>query len=76
MDHQAQIEKEVQEHNEIHNRIQALEEEVGQLKELRSRKVGRIQLLQELGQEAAAESGGNDSQPEPLTVVPDGDPEG
>ncbi len=54
---QEQLEKAVQEHNELHNNIQAGEDQIASMKQARDRLVGRIQLLQELAQEEQAEPG-------------------
>lgn len=55
-DFQEKLEKEVQEHNELHNQIQAGEEQLVAMKADRDRRVGRIQLLQELAKDEAPES--------------------
>lgn len=53
MDLQAQLEREVQEHNELHANIQAGEEQLEAMKADKARRLGRIQVLQEVLQDAA-----------------------
>lgn len=48
---QQQLEEEIKQHNDIHNQIVAGEEQLGGLREERSRRFGRITLLQELAQQ-------------------------
>jgi hypothetical protein len=48
--HREQLEKEIQAHNELHNQIQAGQEQLKAMEQERERKIGRIQLLQELAQ--------------------------
>lgn len=65
---QQQLEEEIQQHNDIHNQIVAGEEQIAGLKEERSRRLGRITLLQELAQQEQIQDleRASAGQPEPV----------
>lgn len=57
MDLSAQLEQEVQEHNELHTNIQNGEEQLEAMKADKARRLGRIQVLQEVLQDSAPVEG-------------------